>query len=104
MRFVILKSKSFMKRCNVWLYRGAWKEWKTYDIDMAVPLSPDQILKKRRAIFKHKSQKDTVAYPGDDLREFWQRAEDRNKRTAKFYSNLGFAKYAAMEAFKRYRF
>ena len=100
----ILKSKSFMKRCNVWLYRGAWKEWKTYDIDMAVPLSPDQILKKRRAIFKHKSQKDTVAYPGDDLREFWQRAEDRNKKTAEFYSNLGFAKYAAMEAFKRYRF
>jgi glucosamine-6-phosphate deaminase len=100
----ILKPKSFMKNCNVWLYRGAWKEWKTYDIDMAVPLSPDQILKKRRAIFKHRSQKDTVAYPGKDLREFWQRAEDRNKNTAEFYSNLGFAKYAAMEAFKKYRF
>ena len=60
---------------------------------MVVPLSPDQILKKRSAIFKHRSQKDTVAYPGKDLREFWQRAEDRNKNTAEFYSNLGFAKY-----------
>lgn len=100
----ILKPKSFMQTCNVWLYRGAWKEWKIHDIDMAVPLSPDQILKKRRAIFKHRSQKDTVAYPGDDVREFWQRAEDRNKNTAKYFSNLGFAKYAAMEAFKKYRF
>ena len=48
-----------MQTCNVWLYRGAWKEWKIHDIDMSVPLSPDQILKKRRAIFKHRSQKDT---------------------------------------------
>ena len=76
-----LKSKLFMKDCYVWLYRGAWNEWKVYDIDMVVPLSPDQVLRKRRAIFKHQSQKDGVVFPGEDLREFWQRAEDRNKNT-----------------------
>ena len=99
-----LKSKLFMKDCYVWLYRGAWNEWKVYDIDMSVPLSPDQVLKKRRAIFKHQSQKDSVVFPGDDVREFWQRAEDRNKNTAELYSKLGFAKYGAMEGFKRYKF
>ena len=99
-----LKSKLFMKDCYVWLYRGAWNEWKVYDIDMTVPLSPDQVIKKRRAIFKHQSQKDAVVFPGEDVREFWQRAEDRNKNTAEFFSKLGFAKYSAMEGFKRYRF
>jgi len=99
-----LKSKAFMRNCYVWLYRGAWNEWKVYDIDMSVPLSPDQVLKKLRAIFKHQSQKDSVVFPGDDLREFWQRAEDRNKNTAELFSKLGFAKYGAIEGFKRYRF
>jgi glucosamine-6-phosphate deaminase len=99
-----LKSKLFMKDCYVWLYRGAWNEWKVYDIDMTVPLSPDQVIKKRRAIFKHQSQKDGIVFPGEDVREFWQRAEDRNKNTAEFFSKLGFAKYSAMEGFKRYRF
>ena len=99
-----LKSKLFMKDCYVWLYRGAWNEWKVYDIDMAVPLSPDQVLRKRRAIFKHQSQKDGVVFPGEDVREFWQRAEDRNKNTAKLFSELGFAKYGAMEGFKKYNF
>ena len=93
-----------MKNCYVWLYRGAWNEWKVYDIDMAVPLSPDQVLRKRRAIFKHQSQKDGAVFPGDDIREFWQRAEERNKATADLYSNLGLAKYAAIEGFKRYIF
>ncbi|MFL3000574.1 MAG: glucosamine-6-phosphate deaminase [Cytophagales bacterium] len=99
-----LKSKLFMKDCYVWLYRGAWNEWKVYDIDMSVPLSPEQVIKKRRAIFKHQSQKDGIVFPGEDVREFWQRAEDRNKNTAEFFSKLGFAKYSAMEGFKRYRF
>ena len=99
-----LKKRSFMKDCYVWLYRGAWNEWKVYDIDMAVPLSPDQVLRKRRAIFKHQSQKDGAVFPGDDIREFWQRAEERNKATADLYSNLGLAKYAAVEGFKRYIF
>ena len=99
-----LKKRSFMKKCYVWLYRGAWNEWKVYDIDMAVPLSPDQVLRKRRAIFKHQSQKDGAVFPGDDIREFWQRAEERNKATADLYSNLGLAKYAAIEGFKRHKF
>ena len=99
-----LKSKSFMRNCYVWLYKGAWDEWRIDEIDMAVPLSPNQILKKRRAIYKHLSQKDVVIFPGNDKREFWQRAEDRNINTAKLFSELGLAKYGAMEAFKRYYF
>jgi glucosamine-6-phosphate deaminase len=93
-----------MKNCNVWLYSGAWDEWRIDEIDMAVPLSPKQILKKRRAIYKHLSQKDIIIFPGQDSREFWQRAEDRNKNTAKLFSDLGLAKYGSMEAFKRYYF
>ncbi|KQB41772.1 Glucosamine-6-phosphate deaminase-like protein [Flavobacterium daejeonense] len=99
-----LKSKSFMDDCWVWLYRGAWHEWETYEIEMAVPMSPDQVLKKRYAIFYHQSQKDGVMFQGDDSREFWVRAEDRNRATAKKYNDLGLAEYAAIEAFKRYHF
>ena len=98
-----LKSFKFMKDCYVWLYKGAWNEWKVNDIEMAVPLSPDQVIKKRKAIFKHKSQKDGAVFPGDDPREFWQRAEERNAKTAITYSELGLAKYAAIEGFKRYK-
>ena len=98
-----LKSFKFIKKCSLWLYKGAWEEWKIEDIEMAVPLSPDQIIKKRKAIFKHKSQKDGAVFPGDDPREFWQRAEERSANTANIYSELGFAKYAAIEGFKKYR-
>lgn len=97
-----LKQKSYMKDCWVWLYRGAWLEWETYDIDMAVPMSPDQVMKKRHAIFYHQSQKDRVMFQGDDNREFWVRAEERNRITAKKYNDLGLADYAAIEAFKRH--
>ncbi|WP_111308346.1 glucosamine-6-phosphate deaminase [Confluentibacter sediminis] len=99
-----LKQKPFMNDCWVWLYRGAWHEWETYQIEMAVPMSPDQVLKKRHAIFYHQSQKDGVMFQGDDSREFWVRAEDRNRETAKKYNDLGLAEYAAIEAFKRYHF
>jgi len=99
-----LKKEYFMKNCYVWLYRGAWKEWKIYDIDMSVPLSDDQIIKKRKSIFKHQTQKDSPVFPGSDMREFWQRAEERNAHTAGLYKRLGFAQYQAMEAFKRYKF
>jgi len=97
-----LKPNKFMDDCFVWLYRGAWHEWETYEIDMAVPMSPDQVLKKRHAIFYHQSQKDGVMFQGDDSREFWVRVEDRNKLTAQKYNDLGLADYAAIEAFKRY--
>ncbi len=100
----ILKPKKFMDDCWVWLYRGAWHEWETHEIDMAVPMSPDQVLKKRHAIFYHQSQKDGVMFQGDDSREFWVRVEDRNRLTATKYHELGLADYAAMEAFKRYYF
>ncbi|WP_435136300.1 glucosamine-6-phosphate deaminase [Formosa sp. A9] len=100
----VLKPKSYMNDCWVWLYRGAWHEWESYEIEMAVPMSPDQVLKKRHAIFYHQSQKDGVMFQGDDSREFWVRAEDRNRLTAKKYNDLGLADYAAIEAFKRYHF
>jgi glucosamine-6-phosphate deaminase len=100
----ILKNKDYMNDCWVWLYRGAWQEWEPYQIEMAVPMSPDQVLKKRHAIFFHQSQKDGVMFQGDDSREFWVRVEDRNRLTAKKYNDLGLVDYAAMEAFKRHYF
>ena len=100
----LLKTKKFMNDCWVWLYRGAWHEWDIHEIEMAVPMSPDQVLRKRKAIFYHQSQKDGVMFKGDDHREFWVRAEERNANTAKDYKSLGLADYAAMEAFKRYFF
>ncbi len=96
------KDDDWMDDCYVWLYRGAWQEWEINDIEMAVPLSPQELDRKRRAIFKHQSQKDRPLFPGSDPREFWQRSDERNRDTAKFYDRLGFAEYEAMEAFVRY--
>ena len=98
----ILKPKKFMDDCWLWLYRGAWHEWDIHEIEMAVPMSPDQVLRKRKAIFYHQSQKDGVMFQGNDHREFWIRAEERNAATAKKYQALGLAEYAAIEAFRRY--
>lgn len=100
----LLKHKNFMKDCWVWLYRGAWAEWEIHEIEMAVPMSPDQVLQKRLGIFKHQSQKDGVVFQGSDAREFWQRAEERNQATAELYNKLGLAEYEAMEAFVRWRY
>ena len=99
-----LKSKPFMNDCWLWLYRGAWHEWDIHEIDMAVPLSPDEVMLKRQAILYHQSQKDRVMFQGNDSREFWVRAEDRNKNTAKLYDKLGLAEYEAIEAFKRFEY
>jgi len=96
------QTEDWVKDCWLWMYRGAWHEFDTYEIEMAVPLSPQEVLKKRNAIFKHQSQKDKPVFPGDDAREFWVRAEDRNRETARCYNELGLAEYAAMEAFVRY--
>ncbi|MGZ3814922.1 MAG: glucosamine-6-phosphate deaminase, partial [Mucilaginibacter sp.] len=78
--------------------------FETYEIEMAVPLSPQEVLRKRNAIFKHQSQKDRAVFPGDDAREFWVRAEDRNRETAQSYDRLGLAEYQAMEAFVRFHY
>jgi glucosamine-6-phosphate deaminase len=99
-----LKKEPWMKDCWVWLYRGAWQEWDIDQIEMAVPLSPEELMRKRRAVFKHQSQKDSAMFPGSDKREFWMRAEDRNHATAEGYNKLGLAEYEAMEAFVRYKF
>lgn len=88
--------------CAVWLYRGAWQEWAPHQIEMAVPLSPSEVGRKRAAIFKHESQKDRALFPGSDVREFWQRAEARNQETAQRYDALGLAEYAAIEGFVRW--
>ena len=89
--------------CWVWLYKGAWQEWDISEIEMAVPMSPDQVRKKRYGIFIHQSQKDSVPFQGDDNREFWLRAEERNAHTATLYGKLGLTQYAAMEAFVRWK-
>jgi glucosamine-6-phosphate deaminase len=91
-----------MHDCWLWLYRGAWYEWELHEIDMAVPLSPNEVLLKRNAIFLPSVSKDRVMYQGNDSREFWVRAEDRNKHTARLYDELGLPEYEAIEAFKRF--
>jgi len=90
--------------CWLWLYKGAWQEWNIEEIEMAIPMSPDQVLKKRFGIFIHQSQKDMVPFQGSDSREFWQRAEERNAATANLYADLGLTHYAAMEAFVRWHY
>jgi glucosamine-6-phosphate deaminase len=98
-----LKDRDWMKHSEIWLYRGAWMEWGVNEIEMAVPLSPDEVARKRLAIFKHESQKDKALFPGPDPREFWQRAEDRNRNTAELYDKLGLAEYEAIEGFVRWK-
>src|SRR5580658_1448233 len=97
-----LSAEPWVRECELWLYRGAWSEWSADEIDMAVPLSPQEVLRRRRAIFCHETQKDMALFLGDDRREFWQRSEDRSRRLAETYNNLGLAEYEAIEAFKRY--
>jgi glucosamine-6-phosphate deaminase len=90
--------------CILWLYRGAWAEWDCWDVEMAIPMSPDQVIQKRNGIFIHQSQKDGVVFQGSDSREFWQRAEERNSGTADLYDRLGLPKYAALEAFMKWEY
>ena len=101
---ILRKTEKWAQDCWVWLYRGAWHEWDTHEIEMAVPLSPQELERKKNAIFKHQSQKDRPVFPGDDSREFWVRAEERNRDTAKQYDELGLANYEAMEAFVKWKF
>lgn len=99
---LVCQNDPWYEACAVWLYRGAWQEWAPNEIDMAVPLSPQEVERKRVAIFKHESQKDRALFPGSDVREFWQRAEARNADTAGRYDALGMAEYAAIEGFVRW--
>lgn len=99
-----LKDEDFMQDCWVWLYRGAWQEFEPYEIEMAIPMSPEQVIQKRNGILIHQSQKDSVPFQGDDKREFWQRVEDRTAETADLYDRLGLPEYAALEGFVRYHY
>ena len=98
------EEEEWTKDCWLWMYRGAWHEFETHEIEMAVPLSPQEVERKRNAIFKHQSQKDKPVFPGEDEREFWVRAQERNRETARNYHQLGLADYEAMEAFVRWKF
>jgi glucosamine-6-phosphate deaminase len=98
------QTESWTNDCWLWMYRGAWHEFETHEIEMAVPLSPLEVERKRLAIFKHQSQKDLPVFPGDDSREFWVRAEARTQETARAYDQLGLAEYEAMEAFVQWKF
>ncbi len=97
-----LLDEPWMQDCYTWMYRGAWAEWEIDHIEMAVPLSPEELRFKRNSILKHQSQMENAPYLGDDDRLFWQRAEERNRATAKLYEDLGLASYEAIEAFVRY--
>jgi glucosamine-6-phosphate deaminase len=104
LRRIKAEGDDWIKDCWLWLYKGAWQEWNIEEIEMAIPMSPDQVLKKRYGIFIHQSQKDMVPFQGSDSREFWQRAEERNANTANLYAHLGLTHYAAMEAFVRWHY
>lgn len=95
--------EEWLKDCRIWMYRGAWAEWEIENIEMVVPMSPEELRNKRNAILKHQSQMEGAPYLGDDERLFWQRSEDRNHATAKLYQALGLASYEAMEAFVEYK-
>ena len=101
---LVAEGADWLDDCYVWMYRGAWQEWDIADMEMAVPIGPRDMTRKINAIFKHQSQKDAAMFPGNDEREFWQRAEQRNKETAAKYNALGLAEYEAMEGFVRYHF
>lgn len=98
-----LKDEKWMNDCRVWMYRGAWAEWDIDHIEMAVPISPEELRKKRNSILKHQSQMESAPFMGTDERLFWQRAEERNQATAKMYNELGLAAYEAIEAFVEYK-
>ena len=98
-----LKDEAWMQDCRIWMYRGAWAEWEIDHIEMAVPISPEELRFKRNSILKHQSQMENAPFLGDDDRLFWQRAEDRNRATARLYEKLGLAAYEAMEAFVEYK-
>lgn len=98
------ENAEWLQNCYIWLYRGAWQEWDIADMEMTVPIGPKDMERKKNAIFKHQSQKDSAMFPGNDDREFWQRAEQRNKETAMNFNALGLAEYEAMEGFVRYKF
>lgn len=93
----------WLKDCRIWMYRGAWAEWEMENIEMCVPMSPEELRNKRNSILKHQSQMESAPFLGNDERLFWQRAEDRNRGTAKLYDKLGLACYEAMEAFVEYK-
>ena len=97
-----VKDDAWMQDCRIWMYRGAWMEWEIDHIEMAVPLSPEELRAKRNAILKHQSQMEGAPFMGGDERLFWQRSEDRNKATADLYCQLGLAAYEAIEAFVQY--
>lgn len=98
-----LRDERWMKDCRIWMYRGAWAEWEIDHIEMAVPMSPEQLRKKRNSILKHQSQMESAPFLGNDERLFWQRSEDRNRATADLYRDLGLASYEAIEAFVEYK-
>ena len=93
----------WLKDCRIWMYRGAWMEWEVDLIEMAVPMSPEELRFKRNTILKHQSQMESAPFMGNDERLFWQRAEDRNHATAELYAQLGLANYEAIEAFVQYK-
>lgn len=101
---LVREGADWLKDCYVWLYRGAWQEWDIADMEMTIPIGPKDMERKKNAIFKHQSQKDSAMFPGNDKREFWQRAEQRNTETAMKYNALGMAEYEAMEGFVQYKF
>ncbi len=100
-----LKDEDFMSDCRVWMYRGQWGQWDVDQVEMAVPMSPEEFGDKREAILKFHSQiHDAPFRSSADAMLPWQQSIDRNRDLADKYQHLGLATYEAIEAFVQYHF
>ena len=95
-----ISKSAWLRDCYIWLYHGPEKEWLMDEIEMTVPLSPNELAIKINAIYQHVSQRSQTPHAENNLRESWQQAESRNQAIAQNYDRLGLAEYEAMEAFK----
>lgn len=87
-----LREEEWLRKCSVWLYRVYEKELEPHEIDMAVPMSPDQLLLKIRAIRQHQSQVSQILID-----------EKRNRQMARLYDHFGLAEYEAIEVFQKWK-
>jgi len=71
-----------------WNYRGAWDDYQTWEGDYFSIFDKARMERKIDLILDHTSQLDPL-FPGDQPREFWERARDRNRENARQLQRLG---------------
>lgn len=97
------QNDTWFSNCHIWLYRGPGSEWEAHEIDMAVPLSPDEFEYKIRGIYQHQSQRSqSPSANRKSADNSWNLASQLNSATAETYDALGLAEYEAIEGFRRW--